>query len=141
MGHAIQGIVLSRSTAEYLRLDLPEVLFAPLRQSFVFVPLSNGLLDLVRLSDSEAQDSVNEALGKLSPSMERILRGVSRRGPVAYIETDYFGGTGHPAAQRGPTARPISVLGAQEDCVAGPCTHGVVRLSYYRRVALGLKPW
>ena len=98
MGHHIQGIVLSRATAEHLRAELPDVLLAPLRQGFVLVPLTNRLFDLVRDRHPELEGSADEVLWKLSSSMEHVLRNLSRKDPVAYIETDYFGGAGDQAA-------------------------------------------
>jgi hypothetical protein len=98
MGHAIRGAVMSRTTAEHLKAELPGVLLAPLRQGFVFVPLTNRMFDLVNGSNPDLSQLSDDPTWKLGSSMERLLSRVSRRGPVAYIETDYSGGVGDQAA-------------------------------------------
>lgn len=70
----------------------------PLRQGLVFVPLSEALFDEIVQGNLDRACNPHGAFAYMSAALAELLADQSRYGPVAYIETDYFGGVGEQAA-------------------------------------------
>ena len=98
MGHSIRGFVF-RDAIPTPQLDrLEGTIRVSLSAGFVFVPLTNALYDEIVRADLEKAANRHAALVYLSKAVEELAVEQSRQGPVAYIETNYFGGIGDQAA-------------------------------------------
>ena len=95
MGHSIAAVIAGAEIAAELAAvaDAP----APTELPFglVIVPLSDCQFD--RITDLQPGPYV-DGFAYLSTRLTAVLATASRKGPVVYIETDYFGGTGSQAA-------------------------------------------
>lgn len=95
MGHVITGLVaappLLADMAHRHRLPSP----ALLAQGLAFLPLRDIDLDAFL---SPPLDGTPEGFSSLSAPLIDYLLTLSLKGPVAYVETDYFAGTGSQGA-------------------------------------------
>ena len=98
MGHSIQGIVLRIGDPSPDLERLRSVVQHPLRQGLVFVPLSEALYDEIVQGNPARARNPHDAFSYMSAALAELLSEQSSNGPVAYIETDYFGGVGEQAA-------------------------------------------
>lgn len=98
MGHVLHAVIGHKAPIAELaagwwrarRIDLP--------QDFALVPLTAALHDdIVDLADARESDPF-PGFERLSAGMAIVLENASRVGPLAYIETDYFGGVGRQMA-------------------------------------------
>lgn len=115
MGHYISGIVakieLVREFASSSSLHAP----ALLTDGLGFLPLSDDHLDSLFPVQGHLDDSMNY----LSDALKAALSEMSAGGPVAYIETEYFGGQG----AQGATVYDHGL------CVFGPITNSAGAIS------------
>lgn len=93
MGHSIAGFVGRKELLREGTHHLTHAVIASLEQGFGFLPATDDLHD--ELGDG---GSPHDEFWRLSNGLARLGAELSRRGPVAYVETDYFGGTGEQAA-------------------------------------------
>lgn len=93
MGHSIAGFVGRKELLREETRHLTHAVIASLEQGFGFLPATDDLHD--ELGDG---GSPHDEFWRLSNGLARLGAELSRRGPVAYVETDYFGGTGEQAA-------------------------------------------
>ncbi len=102
MGHCIQAIVTTSDIAESLRTIYPQLPGVKAPQGYVILPVDGEFIDDVteaRLSQSTGTFILPpEAFMLLTETFHSLLRDLSRFGPLAYIETDYFGGVGAQGA-------------------------------------------
>ena len=97
MAHSIRAIIVGPATLAGMRGALPGVLPAPLRQGFVAFPIEADFVDaLVAPGPATCDDDAGFQL--LTGPFRDFLRQLSRLGPLAYVETDYFGGVGEQGA-------------------------------------------
>ncbi len=97
MTHAIQGLILARSTVDALAVD--HVHPVPLTAAgLAFVPMTDALFDHLRALFPTTTGGEPPEFWKLSAAGVAWLERVSAAGPVAYVETEYFGGHGDQAA-------------------------------------------
>src|SRR4051812_35549678 len=98
VGHVLHAVIGPKaSVAEFAsrwwrarQFDLP--------QDFALVPLNAALYDdIVELADARQSDPFQEFV-RLSAGVKLAIEEVSNVGPLAYIETDYFGGVGTQVA-------------------------------------------
>lgn len=95
MGHGIQAIVASSEVAERLRSRYPQIPRVEAQQGFAIIPVDADFID----SATEARPwRSTTAFMRLTDSFHDLLRELSRLGPLAYIETEYFGGVGGQGA-------------------------------------------
>jgi hypothetical protein len=115
MGHYISGIVakvdLVREFASSSGLHTP----ALLTDGLGFLPLSDDHLDFL----FPVQGSSDDSMTYLSDPLKAALSEISANGPVAYIETEYFGGQGAQGA----------TVYDQGLCVFGPITNDTGAIS------------
>ena len=94
MGHYVQALVfptaLSNCVGERFRERIAE-----LEQGLSLAPITDDVLD--RLASKEGVGGV-EPFERLTESLIAFARGLSKHAPVAYLETEYFGGAGTQAA-------------------------------------------
>lgn len=86
MGHCIQGVV-TRSAA---RLPPGWPAPVPLSQGFFIVPLFEAVLDTIE----KKEGGVLPGFTFLDKGLSETLASASVASPLAYLETDYFGGDG-----------------------------------------------
>ena len=98
MGHAIQALLI-RETAAYLVADaLPHTRAISVGQGIRLVPITDATFDALRERFPDLQDPPETEFWKLSGPVSFVAQQLSHHGPVAYVETEYFGGTGEQAA-------------------------------------------
>jgi hypothetical protein len=90
---AIAGFVARREALREGTRHLRHAVVASLEQGFGFLPAADDLDD-----ELGAGDVPHEEFWRLTQGLARLGAELSRGGPVAYVETDYFGGSGDQAA-------------------------------------------
>lgn len=95
MGHCIQAIVTSSDTAERLQEIYPQLPLVSASQEFVILPVDADFVDSVT---QPRPSQSTETWMLLTDAFHDLLRELSRFGPLAYIETEYFGGVGGQGA-------------------------------------------
>ena len=93
MGHHIQGIVFGKALLSAAKELIPSGRAAALGQDFCFIPITDRVFDDLRRAHPELVDTKNR-FERLSAPVEFVAKALSREEPVAYVETEYFGGTG-----------------------------------------------
>jgi hypothetical protein len=93
MGHVLHAVIGANRTLDALK-SWHQLRIIPLPQDFGLIPLTTALHDdIVELANAREPDPY-PGFERLSAGVELVLRESSRTGPLAYIETDYFGGVG-----------------------------------------------
>ena len=110
MGHAIRAVIGKAEVVEALASDWILAKVTPLPQQMAMVLATDALIDDVVELVNVRGESVYPQFVYLVPALESVLKDKSRLGPLAYIETDYFGGSGTQAA----------ILYDREKVVLGP---------------------
>lgn len=95
MGHNIAAIIAGADTAAALAVAADAPALTELPFGLGIVPLSDRQFD--RITDLKPGPYV-DGFAYLSARLTAALTTASRKGPVVYIETEYFGGTGSQAA-------------------------------------------
>lgn len=97
MGHRVQLIVGRESTVACFVAAWPEARVRPLTGEWRAVPLTQELFDALRAGrpDEPSDPAFDGAPPGLSDALSRA---VAVGGALAYVETDYFGGTGTQSA-------------------------------------------
>lgn len=93
MGHSISGFVAPVGVLREYAARTREGWVAELAQGLGFLPLTPELADELGYGPR-----AYEELWRLNDRAARLGARMSRGGAVAYVETDYFGGTGEQAA-------------------------------------------
>jgi hypothetical protein len=92
MGHSINGFIARHDALIAAARDLPKARVCRLVEGFGFVPLTQ---DVASWDDPAAE---YEYLDRLTAAMAAWAVEQSRRFPIAYVQTDYHGGTGSQCA-------------------------------------------
>jgi len=95
MGHCIRAIVAASEIADCLQSACPGLPRAVARRNFAIFPVDADFIDSV--TEARPPQSTNPLI-LLTDAFQDLLRELSRFGPLAYIETDYFGGVGGQGA-------------------------------------------
>jgi hypothetical protein len=93
MGHSIAGFVAREEVLREGARHLRHARIASLEQGFGFLPATDVLDD--ELGRGEMP---HDEFWRLTDGLARLGAELSRGGRVAYVETDYFGGSGDQAA-------------------------------------------
>jgi hypothetical protein len=109
MGHYISGLVAKRDTLMNFTAATDLHPAATLANGLGFLPLSDDHLDLLFPVHGQLDDSMTY----LSEALKTTLVDLSSGGPVAYVETEYFGGQGTQGA----------TIYDRGQCVFGPITN------------------
>ena len=98
MGHSIEVFIgqTDQLKAGFEKIGHAHVL--PLEQGFAMVPVTNELHDEIVVLFECPIGHPHEEFWKLTEGMAAFGRQLSDSMPVAYLETDYFGGAGTQAA-------------------------------------------
>jgi hypothetical protein len=95
MGHCVQAIITTSDVADQLKARYPQLHRVTGRQGFAILPVDADFIDSVT-GARPAQSTEDFML--LTAAFDDLLRGLSQLGPIAYIETEYFGGVGGQGA-------------------------------------------
>lgn len=95
MGHCIRAIVTTSDIADDLQAIYPQLPRVNARQDFVILPVDADFIDSVT---GARPSQSTETFMLLTDAFHELLRELSRFGPLAYIETEYFGGVGGQGA-------------------------------------------
>jgi len=97
MSHHIQGIVFRRTLLSAAKRLIPGGRGAALPQGFCFIPITDRVFDELRSAHPGLVDPEN-GFERLSAPVEIVAKALSGPEPVAYVETEYFGGDGGQTA-------------------------------------------
>ncbi|OHV62980.1 hypothetical protein [Pseudofrankia sp. BMG5.36] len=94
MGYSLEAIVGPTAALSLVARDVVSAVVVPLRQGMGLVPVTDRLVDEVAGGGSAA------SLGfwRFPGGFDRLLRGWSGAGPLAYVEAEFFGGVGSQRA-------------------------------------------
>jgi hypothetical protein len=98
LGYVLQAFIAEEPVLRRAAEGLANAHIVPLRRGFALIPLTDALDEeiIARLSDSEVQGSVGDSW--IYASAVRWAVASSSHGPIAYVEADFFGGTGSQEA-------------------------------------------
>jgi len=97
MGHFIYAIVAPESTANAISHTWPELLRLNRENGFAIFPIDATLID-ARVAPDESQTDTDNQFMLLTNGFRSLLAELSCGGELAYVETEYFGGTGGQGA-------------------------------------------
>ncbi len=122
MAHHIHGIFASPQTLASVVQQLPGAIVVPMSGGVAWVPVFDELLDAVS-SRADIPGTVEEGFVHFGGVLPGVLAAASAKAPVAYVETDYFGGSGSQIAtvyeggvrtkERCTVNQALAVLGVQ----------------------------
>lgn len=98
MVHSLQAVITKREAIEEIKQKLSNLSFVELPQNLVLIPVTDFLHDELDELYNSRNNSVFMEFDYLSAPIVSFLEEYSRKTPVAYIETDYFGGAGRQSA-------------------------------------------
>jgi hypothetical protein len=96
MGYEIQAIISKVSTLSKLSSSCQYARVCPLKQGFGLIPVVDQLFDELqsRYQDNALQSTALVGFDRRSAAIACQLEEVSKSGPVAYVEAEFFGGEG-----------------------------------------------
>ncbi|MBR7835569.1 hypothetical protein KDL01_20005 [Actinospica durhamensis] len=95
MGYDVRGVIAGTALAEVIAVEFgPGTRAVGLEQGFALVPYTGTAYDHFLGRHGEPL----HPFGSLRATVAALLADASRGGPVAYVEADYFGGTGQQHA-------------------------------------------
>lgn len=98
VGHQLEGFVASVPVLTGAAAPIPGARVRPLAAGLGLLPSSDAFFDHVTRGDASPVPPEFEAFSLLSQPLIDWATRLSREGPVAYVETDFFGGVGTQAA-------------------------------------------
>jgi hypothetical protein len=93
--YCLQAIIATESVLRRFAGSVREVITVSLGQHLSLVPMTDALSDAITVAGAPEL----EGFWKAPLGLGDMLAACSVTGPVAYVEADYFGGTGTQAAQ------------------------------------------
>lgn len=93
MGYVLEAVIAPPSLLRAGGPDLLEVGFVTLSEGLALVPVTEALASM----DDQAAEAPSGFVRLTVPLVERVTAW-SARGPLAYVEADFFGGTGSQRA-------------------------------------------
>jgi hypothetical protein len=97
--HCIRGFIGKEELIRAFSSSWVKANIIVLLQGFSMIFLTDDLYDdIVELFDSRLETDYSKFFDYLSPSIYEVLEQESRKGKLAYFETDYFGGVGSQSA-------------------------------------------
>lgn len=94
MGYSLHAVVAAHPLLSKLVVDTDDAHIVPLGQHLSLLPMTDAIFDAV-ITDAPPPTG----FWKMPAGFDRKLAACSTDGPVAYIEAEYFGGTGSQNAQ------------------------------------------
>ncbi|NVI90598.1 hypothetical protein [Actinomadura sp. BRA 177] len=93
--YCLEAVVATGPVLRELAAGVPEARVVLLGQHLSLLPMTDALFDAVTVAGAPELDG----FWKAPAGLGRLLAACSAIGPAAYIEADYFGGTGTQSAQ------------------------------------------
>ncbi len=93
--YCLQAVIATESALRKLAGSTMEACIVPLGQHLWLLPMTDALFDAVTVDGAPELDG----FWKAPAGFERLLTACSEAGPVAFVEAEYFGGTGTQNAQ------------------------------------------
>jgi hypothetical protein len=100
MGHHIRGFIARYDDLRPATANLPGALVVPVSLGYGFLPVTDQLA-------SDDEPAPFEHLERLTTRLGAWAEDQSRHFPLAYVETDYFGGDGWQAAMAWTNGRVV----------------------------------
>jgi hypothetical protein len=94
MSHNIQVIIAKDPLIDEVSLEWNHACELSLPQGYSIIPMIEKLYDDINELTNNKNPSPYEQFELLSSSIEELLKLKSNNSSIAYIETEYFGGTG-----------------------------------------------
>ncbi len=98
MGHYIQCIIGKDNVINELTNNWIHANKLSLKEEFSLIPMTEELIDDINELANCGSDLAHDEFEMLSKSVELVLKEISHLGKIAYIETEYFGGSGVQSA-------------------------------------------
>lgn len=98
MAHNIHGIFAAPETLASVVKQLPGTIVVPLSAGVAWVPVFDELLDAISKSAGVPSANTEDGFVHFGGVLPSVLQAASAKAPVAYVETDYFGGSGSQIA-------------------------------------------
>jgi hypothetical protein len=95
MAYCLQAISASEPVLRELAGSIKEARIVPLGQHLSLVPMTDALFDAITVVGAPDLDG----FWKFPAGFGSTLAACSANGPVAYVEAEFFGGTGTQSAQ------------------------------------------
>ena len=92
MGYDLQAIISTHAALEAAAASFAAAAVCPLAGGFALVPITDELLDEVGAAGDSGR------FYKFTPAISEWLRLISLSAPAAYVEAEYFGGSGGQSA-------------------------------------------
>jgi hypothetical protein len=93
--YCLQAVIATGSVLRELTVTVTKARIVPLGQHLWLLPVTDALFKAVTVAGAPELDG----FWKAPAGFDRVLAACSATGPLAYVEADYFGGTGTQAAQ------------------------------------------
>lgn len=93
--YCLEAVVATEPVLRELAAGVPEARVVLLGQHLSLLPMTDALFDAVTAAGAPELDG----FWKAPAGLGRLLAACSATGPAAYVEADYFGGTGTQSAQ------------------------------------------
>lgn len=92
--YCLEAVIATEPVLRELTGSITEACIVPLGQHLSLLPMTDAAFDALTVAGAA------ELAGfwKAPASFDRVLAACSVKGPVAYVEADYFGGGGTQAA-------------------------------------------
>ncbi|WP_433467420.1 hypothetical protein [Spirillospora sp. CA-128828] len=93
--YCLQAVIATEPVLRELAVTAAEARIVPLGQRLSLLPMTDALFEAVTVAGAAGLDG----FWKAPAGFAGVLAACSAMGPVAYVEADYFGGTGTQDAQ------------------------------------------
>jgi hypothetical protein len=88
--YCLQAVVAIEHVLSELVGAIEDAHIVPLGQHLSLLPMTDALFDAVTVAGTPRLDG----FWKMPAAFDRMLAACSAKGPVAYVEAEFFGGTG-----------------------------------------------
>lgn len=109
MGHSINAIIARLSLLEKFASSWEGIRLVRLEQGFALLPATSRFLDALDGRYSSSEGRKFEGFVHLRGGLVAVLQELSRQGPIAYVETDYFGGVGSQSGATFVDGEPVVI--------------------------------
>ena len=96
MGHHIQAFISREELLREIAHHYPAAIVIPLSQRFAMMPITEQFYD--ELPSPQHPEKADKHFLYLGPKVHHIGKAFSVKAPLAYVETEYFGGIGFQGA-------------------------------------------
>lgn len=98
MSHNIEAIIIADDADFSILSSVKDVHRMPLSQGLILIPVTDELSDGQSEGEPDGSENPYEQFWKFSKGIQKLIERLSKGRPVAYVETEYFGGTGAQVA-------------------------------------------